>query len=172
MASTYDLEGGAENTLVIPTISHTPASPTSVTESEPEQYVPPSRRQRLFRTLGVICHVLFPTLQNFRQKSFLGMIASVFAAPAVMALTVTLPVVVTNHNAPGTSEEKPENVARLVDFEEEGVERALTAEDTVEDEMHELEFNKWLMAVQCILGPLFCVAILFGQCLAFTSKGV
>ena len=35
-------------------------------------------------------------------------------------------------------------------------------EEEVAEEMHELKFNKWLMAVQCTLGPLFCVAILFG----------
>lgn len=161
MASIHDLEVGEEN-MPIPTISHTPASPT-ITDSEPEQYVPPSRRQRFFRALGVICHVLFPTLHNFRQKSFLGMIAAVFAAPAVMVLTLTLPVVVTNHDAPGAHEEKLDNTGRLVDFEEEGVERALIAEDIVEDEMHELQFNKWLMAVQCVLAPLFCVAIFFGM---------
>jgi sodium/potassium/calcium exchanger 6 len=27
--------------------------------------------------------------------------------------------------------------------------------------MHELKFNKWLMAVQCAFGPLFCTAVLF-----------
>lgn len=79
-----------------------------------------------------------------------------------MALTLTLPVVVTSHDAPGSPIEKPEEVGRLVDFEEEGVERALIAEDQVEEEMHELKFNKWLMAIQCALSPLFCVAILFG----------
>ncbi|EKM58406.1 uncharacterized protein PHACADRAFT_117328 [Phanerochaete carnosa HHB-10118-sp] len=159
MGSTHDLEVGVEN-MPIPTISHIPASPT-ITDSEPEQYIPPSRRQRFFRTLGVICHVLFPTLHNFRQKSYLGMIAAVFAAPAVTALTLTLPVVVTNHDMPGPHEEKLDNASRLVEFEEEGVERTLIAEDAVEEEMHELQFNKWLMAVQCVLAPLFCVAILF-----------
>ena len=164
MASTHDLEGSAD-TQLIPTISHTPASQSTqpLADSEPEQYVPPTRRQRFCRTLGLVFHVLFPTLHNFRQKSFLGMIASVFAAPAVMVLTLTLPVVVTNHDAPGSPEEKIDDTGRLVDFEEEGVERALTAEDVVEDEMHELQFNKWLMAVQCILAPLFCIAILFGE---------
>ncbi|OSX57746.1 hypothetical protein POSPLADRAFT_1049946 [Postia placenta MAD-698-R-SB12] len=96
--------------------------------------------------------------------SFLGKIAAVLAAPAVMALTLTLPVVVTAYHDSSREREKlhgggSEN--RLIDFEEEGVERALIAEDEVEEEMHELKYNKWLMAVQCTLGPLFCVAILF-----------
>ena len=35
-------------------------------------------------------------------------------------------------------------------------------EEEVEEELHGLKFNRWLMAVQCALAPLFCVAILFG----------
>ena len=93
------------------------------------------------------------------------MIAALFAAPAVLALTLTLPVVVTDHDALATPIEKPDNVERLVDFEEEGVARALIAEEGVEEELHELQYNKWLMAVQCALGPLFCIAILFGESL-------
>lgn len=162
-ASTNDLEGAVSSTA-IPTISHTPASPGgSDTETETEVFVPLTRRKRVFRAIGHVYHVLFPTLHNFRSKSFLGMIAAVFAAPAVMALTLTLPVVVTSHDDHHSHEEKLDNVGRLVDFEEEGVERALIAEEEVEEEIHELKFNKWLMAVQCAISPMFCVAILFGE---------
>lgn len=125
------------------------------------------------------------------------MIASVLAAPAVLALTVTLPVHVTPHGMSGSDEkaaavaaatahgfggggggvmegsaplqgipgtapvfERPDT--RLVDFEEEGIERVLIAEDEVEAEMHPhtLKFNKWLMAAQLVLGPLFCATVL------------
>lgn len=122
-------------------------------------------------------HILFPTLHNFRSKSFLGKIAAVFAAPAVMMLTLTLPVVVTDHDGDDTHTEKPDgfsieeltasrgDVGRLVEFEEEGVglDRTLVADDDDDEDtaVHELKFNKWLMAVQCALGPLFCVSILF-----------
>ena len=43
------------------------------------------------------------------------------------------------------------------------MERALIAEEEVAEEMHAnpLEFNKWLMGVQCVLGPMFCVGVLF-----------
>jgi len=86
-----------------------------------------------------------------------------------MALTVTLPVVVT----PYASEKSAEKLStadagsvdsRLIDFEEEGVEagRALIAEEEVAHELRELKYNKWLMAAQCILGPLWCAAVLFG----------
>ncbi|OBZ72098.1 putative cation exchanger C3A12.06c [Grifola frondosa] len=79
-----------------------------------------------------------------------------------MALTLTLPVVVTSYEDMSASEKKISGIDnRLIDFEEEGVERALIAEEEISEEMHELKFNKWLMAVQCTLGPLFCVAVLF-----------
>ncbi|EMD34076.1 hypothetical protein CERSUDRAFT_117589 [Gelatoporia subvermispora B] len=147
----------------VPTISRTPASPVSdvETESQRSHYIPLSRRQRIARAIFQTFHILFPTLQQFRSKSFLGKIASILAAPAVMALTLTLPVVVTAYEGVHPSEKAQGTENRLIDFEEEGVERALLAEEDVEEEIHELKFNKWLMAVQCTLGPLFSVAILF-----------
>jgi len=87
-----------------------------------------------------------------------------------MALTITLPVVVTPYSAENSAEKFPAAGAgsvdsRLIDFEEEGVEmgRALIAEEEVVDELHELKYNKWLMAAQCIFGPVWCVAVLFGE---------
>ncbi|KAI1797387.1 Sodium/calcium exchanger protein-domain-containing protein [Ganoderma leucocontextum] len=152
----------------IPSISHTPASPTSSAESDTESQtyveVPPTRGQRIFRCIAHVGHILFPTLHDFWSKSFMGKIAAVLAAPAVLALTLTLPVVVTSYENPDASEKRltagGTSVSPLVDFEEEGVERALIAEEEVEEEMHELKFNKWLMAVQCCLGPLFCAVVL------------
>lgn len=161
----------------IPSIARTPASPTVAdsptdTDAESQAYVPvsPSRRSRAVDVIGHVGHILFPTLHNFWSKSLLGKLAAIFAAPAVMALTLTLPVVVTAHVAPGESEKKHSHSqnghsasaseGRLIDFEEEGVERALIAEDEVEEEMHELQFNKWLMAMQCCLGALFCAVVL------------
>ncbi|KII89956.1 hypothetical protein PLICRDRAFT_40138 [Plicaturopsis crispa FD-325 SS-3] len=147
----------------IPTISHTAASPTaSDDDTESRTYTPPTRRQRILHTLSRVYHILCPSLHNFRSKTFVSQVASLFAAPAVMALTLTLPVIVTPYESPYSSAEKsPGESARLIDFEEEGIERTLIAEEEVADEMHELKFNKWLMATQCALGPLFCVAVLF-----------
>ena len=118
----------SDASTAIPAISHTPASPSlaaSETETEIEQIAPPSRRKRILGFLSSVYRILFPTLHDFRSKSFLGKIAAVFAAPAVMALTLTLPVVVTDYESVGSTLEKPENTGRLVDFEEEGVARAL-----------------------------------------------
>lgn len=157
------------------TITHTPASPRSeADESEAEGlYVPLTRTQRVLRVLGHVFRILFPTLHEFRAKSIVGKVVSVLAAPAVMILTLTLPVVVTDFTGAELREEKRVvdeddersviRSERLIDFEEEGVERTLVAEQEVEEEMHELKFNKWLMAAQCVLGPLWCVAVLFGE---------
>jgi len=102
----------------------------------------------------------------------MGKVVSLFAAPAVMTLTVTLPVVVTPLEPEESVEKLPETAegstdSRLIDFEEEGVEveRALIAEEETAKELRELKYNKWLMAAQCIFGPLWCVAVLFGKIL-------
>jgi sodium/potassium/calcium exchanger 6 len=101
-------------------------------------------------------------MHEFKTKSLLGKVAAVFAAPAVFALTITLPVVVRPYDSFGDRYEKaPSTGNTLTTFEEAGIERTLAAEEVVLGEMHELKFNKWLMAVQCVFGPLFCTAVLF-----------
>jgi len=109
---------------------------------------------------------LFPSLLRFKTKTPLGKIVSIFAAPAVMALTLTLPVVVIPYEHNLISREKTfGGEGRLLDFEEEGIERALIAEEEVQEGMHDLAFNKWLLAAQCILGPLFCARVLASMCI-------
>lgn len=150
----------------LPSIAHTPASPISETDSDPHTLVSPTRKQRVWSTLTHVAHILFPTLRDLKSKSLLGQVAAVFAAPAVMMLTITLPVVVTAYEDMGSTEKRIPSAAsepRLIDFEEEGVERALIAEDEIEEEMHGAFFNKWLFAVQCCLGPLFCAAVMLGS---------
>ena len=58
--------------------------------------------------------VLFPSLQNFRHKSVLGMVLAVLCVPAVLALTITLPVVDDGQGSEGAialaeGEEEPLN---------------------------------------------------------------
>ncbi|KAI0064796.1 hypothetical protein BV25DRAFT_189813 [Artomyces pyxidatus] len=152
-----------EEAPAVPAIAHTPASPTSEPDSEVPQ-IRPRKRQRVLHAIGRVYHVLFPTLHNIRSKTLLGKIASVFAAPAVFMLTLTLPVVVTQYDNSQFHHEKGISLTGdelLTAFEEEGVERTLIAEEEVQEEMHVLRFNKWLMAAQCALGPLFCVGVLF-----------
>jgi sodium/potassium/calcium exchanger 6 len=163
----------SESRHELPYIMRTPASPSASTSdagSEEQLYVPPSKRQHVWFVLRQTFHTLFPTLSNFRQQSILSKIACILAAPAVLCLTLTLPVVVTPYGNDPASPEKmlTGGDARLVDFEEEGQERVLIAEEEMEENMHQLQFNRWLMAVQCICGPLFCIAVLLGIA-AFTS---
>ena len=149
-----------------PSIYRIPPSPSTTlsdTESDEQLYTPLTKRQRIWAALGKAYHILFPTLHNFGQQSRLTQMACILAAPAVLFLTLTLPVVVTPYNSLHASHEKIYGDARLVDFEEEGIERTLIAEQEVEENMHELTFSKWLTAVQCVLGPLFCVQVLFGK---------
>ncbi|KAK0204795.1 Sodium/calcium exchanger protein-domain-containing protein [Desarmillaria ectypa] len=134
----------------------------SDTETDSQTYVSSSPRHGMFYILGEIYHTLFPSLHRFRSQSVLGKVASVFAAPAVMMLTLTLPVVVTPYSHSHHPLEKTLGSDRdLIDFEEEGIERVLIAEEEVQEDMHGVAFNKWLTATQCVLGPLFCVGVLF-----------
>jgi sodium/potassium/calcium exchanger 6 len=113
---------------------------------------------------------LLPSLQHFSKQSILAQIASIFAAPAVMFLTLTLPVVVTRYESATSSREKMfDGDGRLVDFEEEGEARVLIAEEEVLEDMHEMSFNKWLMSAQCVIAPVFCVAVLFSSYFTFVS---
>ena len=138
---------------------------TSDTDFESPQITLQTRWQRITGILAQVFHILCPSLQHFMSKSFLGKIVSVLAVPAVLALTLTLPIVVIPYENNGSQKENLHagEVGRLIDFEEEGIERILIAEEEVQEEQHDLTFNKWLMAVQCVFGPLFCVGILFSE---------
>lgn len=167
--------GGQIYKSPIPSIAIT--SPIDSTVSLPDTDDPPptkpkGRRAKVIRVLAEMYHILFPTLHEFRSKVWYEKIAALFATPAVLALTVTLPVVITPYGSDSHPVEKGQAEetttaggaeGRLVDFEEEGVERVLVAENEVEHEMHELHFNKWLMACQCVLGPIFCAMVLFSK---------
>jgi sodium/potassium/calcium exchanger 6 len=161
-------EGDEDGRTVNPSIVYTAASSTaSDIDTESQQFSPPpKRRHRVMRALDAIYHTLCPSLHHLGSKTVLGKVAAIFAAPAIMALTLTLPVVVTPYYDGKKAEEKTfpsGSEGRLVDFEEEGIERVLIAEEEVQEDMHDFRFSKWLTAAQCIFGPLFCVGVLFGM---------
>ncbi|THV03220.1 hypothetical protein K435DRAFT_651826 [Dendrothele bispora CBS 962.96] len=145
----------------VPTISISPVTPTDTQDDNDHLTRPPQTKwEKTKWILGGIYHTLFPSLHEFRSQSILGQIAAVFAAPAVMMLTLTLPVVVMPYHAGRFGQER--SAHNLIEFEEEGVERVLIAEEEIEDgHPHGIGFNKWLIATQAILGPLFCVGVLF-----------
>lgn len=148
-----------------PRVQHaTPTSPTS--DNHPAGLKRPRVKHALIRTF----EILFPNLNGFFEKSTVVRLASLFAVPAVLALTLTLPVVATpygdfaSENEQGPKMLTPPAERRLVDYDPEadGVERTIVAEDMVQEEMHDhLHFNKWLMAAQCVFGPLFCAKVVF-----------
>jgi sodium/potassium/calcium exchanger 6 len=155
----------------IPEIPDPPEPPHSDTASDVTHTLVTTRRQGVVLALSRAFHVLFPTLHGFHTKTLLGKAVAVLAAPAVLVLTITLTVVVRPYVCARYRHEKATNANNtLVPFEEDGIERALIAEEVVEEEIHELHFNKWLMGVQCILGPLFCAAVLFSTYIRFRSQ--
>ena len=148
-------------------VSHLP-EPSHSDTSDVTHALVRTRRQGVTVAFSRAFHILFPTLHGFHTKTLLGKAAAVLAAPAVFAMTITLPVVVRPYVSARYRHEKATSANNtLSPFEEDGIERALVAEEVVNEEIHELHFNKWLMGVQCILGPLFCVAVLFSKCIRF-----
>ncbi|GHJ84344.1 hypothetical protein NliqN6_0746 [Naganishia liquefaciens] len=160
-----------------------------------------------------ILHILFPALEGFREKSISGKILGIFASPAILALTLTLPVVddaaegvALNQGgiALGDDEPEPERDERFTaqteaeagvivhhtdDAEREDSQRVMgqagrdlhrrvlnpgdagtpkedkdpseTCSEGSEDEV--LLFNKYLTAVQSVLGTLFCSCVMFSE---------
>ncbi|KAF8515394.1 Sodium/calcium exchanger protein-domain-containing protein [Hysterangium stoloniferum] len=129
-------------------------------------HISPTRWQRLCHVLYPTFRILFPHLRHFTSKSVISASVAIFATPGVLALTITSPVVTCAYGEPRRGAVSPANEAsdgRLIDFEEDGVERVLVAEDDLKEELNERIYNKWLTALQCALGPLFCTAIVFGR---------
>lgn len=136
---------------------------SSIAEGVP---TPITRWQLIKRRVQPYFHTLFPHLQNISKKSVLSVLVAIFATPGVLALTITLPVVITSYENPSECPAANDTMnGRLVDFEEEGVERVLVAEDELKEDLDEGTYHKWLTAVQCILGPLFCMSIIIGMCI-------
>lgn len=251
-----DADSGSETPTELPTISVT--DPQGIARQETFssgietrarlEPVGPRRpgesRYRIRTRTRQVLRVLFPSLQSFRHKSIVGMIMAVLSVPAILALTVTLPVVDDGRSdeggialpegddeplnephggAPGDSDDDEDDpdadergltpeigeelhhlveggfspmrsplgrishtklrralhdeeerirshggdAASLSDASEDGgdAEDDEMTKELVEDIRQEevLEFNKYLTAAQCVLGPLFCVWIVFGE---------
>ncbi|KAI5982024.1 Sodium/calcium exchanger protein-domain-containing protein [Pisolithus marmoratus] len=119
---------------LIPSIPRTPESLTDSGASvDAERYVPPTKGERTRRVLARACHILFPTLHLFWSKTLFGKDRRIGWKPRLVGF----------------------------DFEEEGVEGTPITEEVIQEDFHEMKFNKWLVAAQCVFGPLFCVVVLF-----------
>lgn len=139
---------------------HSPPSRSPSIDETP--HIPPTRWHQILPKLKHSSLVLFPHLHNFSNKSILSLLVAIFATPGVLAFTVTLPVVITSHGETDIPRPDDTTEGRLIDFEEDGIERVLVAEDELKEGLCENQFNKWLTALQCALGPGLCVLLLFG----------
>lgn len=110
--------------------------------------------------LRQVVHTLFPSIVDLPSRPWLWKIIAVCSAPAIFALTLTLPVVV---NDPEADQDNVRPATPLlIEYEESDAEEELIqAQIEAEEHVHDVRFNKWLTAVQCALSPVFCVAVLF-----------
>lgn len=69
-----------------------------------EQILPP--RYGLWHVLAWTWYILFSSLHHFKSKPLTRKIDLLLAAPAVMALMITLPVIITPYGNDGLQEEK------------------------------------------------------------------
>jgi sodium/potassium/calcium exchanger 6 len=83
--SIMDPSGHVEEPIFSPPTQESTPLSTPYTRSE--------TRFRFRHRTRMILRVLFPSLQSFRHKSYFGQILSVFSVPAILVLTITLPVV-------------------------------------------------------------------------------
>lgn len=146
------------------------------TESAPvprKLFVPDEPREAGWKTvLRSVAHTLFPSLVDLGSRPWLWKIIALCSAPAIFALTLTLPVVVdepeTEAGVLAVEESRragtPSLEAQLIDYDESDAEEdLLQARIEAEERVHEMHFNKWLTATQCALSPVFCVSVLFGK---------
>lgn len=111
---------------------------------------------------------LFPTLQDFSEKTWLQIVLSVLAIPAVFCFTITLPVV--DNEAEDVSEIKLLSGPSTPNVYHSPILSAI--ESTVIPPMSpdgnlavSRGWNRWITGVQCICAPLFMTFIFFGMSL-------
>ncbi|KAL7409177.1 Sodium/calcium exchanger protein-domain-containing protein [Mrakia frigida] len=61
-----------------------------------------AKRRYLLHIARITYHTLLPSLQAFRHKSLVGKVLSILATPAILALTLTLPVVDNHADSEGS----------------------------------------------------------------------
>jgi sodium/potassium/calcium exchanger 6 len=99
---------------------------------------------------------LFPTLVGFRQKSIFSKISSVFSAPVVFLLSVTLPVIrEADLNNKGI--QLNDDTDLLQDYDDDELEARLNIN------AEQSSWVKWLTAVQFICAPLLISFVLISQ---------
>ncbi|KAK6538256.1 hypothetical protein TWF694_011135 [Orbilia ellipsospora] len=152
--------------------------PPSATTTETTDFITlPVRHPKLFRywpyaimpVPDVFFSTLFPTLYNFNEKNLWGKFLAVVSAPSIFLLTITLPVIeVTDTSDSRSPSRKPSGAGGSVLPSpassvptEAGFE---TQPAWMKENEESKDWNRWLMAVQCLTAPIFIVlAICAGQ---------
>ncbi|CAZ83877.1 unnamed protein product [Tuber melanosporum] len=114
----------------------------------------------------ILFGTLFPTLRGFKGKSWMEKCLGLIALPSVFLLTITLPVV---EGGSQTSDKTP-----TVVLEPESPASTITGGDlmstngassgpghgvSASDGVGPKEWNRWLVAIQCITAPVFMVVM-------------
>lgn len=109
---------------------------------------------------------LFPTLCGFIDKSLGEQVLAVIFVPAVFFLTITLPVV----DGAGVSPEKhdanlllPESPTTPTTLPSSQADSTPAPTEPIPGPPSGKEWNRWLVAIQCITAPLFIVVMLFAD---------
>jgi hypothetical protein len=125
----------------------------------PYDYLPPP--QEFFS-------VLFPTLSDFKEKSLLDKLSSIVVVPSVFLLTVTLPVVdipAEKNEETGVPVLQVESPSSSIHEGVEGIPSALSAGPPEPEDSRHVQWNRWLVLIQCVLAPIFVVLTAFGKSL-------
>lgn len=145
---------GPTDTTIPPIVVRTPSGQTCVSSGY---------KQTNLNIIHHIYNLIFPHLHDFSKKSFFNLLVAVLATPGVVALTLTVPVVPSPHNF--SSDDRSIHISvpegRLIDEQEDELRQALDLQESIQED----QFNKWLAAFQCVLGPPFCIVSLVGKSL-------
>ncbi|KAF8252701.1 hypothetical protein K440DRAFT_357709 [Wilcoxina mikolae CBS 423.85] len=126
----------------------------------PYNFAPPP--QQLYDTF-------FPTLSGFYEKTFLEKVFALVAVPSVFLLTITLPVVESRDNASSDHHIHPHD---LSNGHPPGSPTSFISNTTAASPMMppsnhnkdtNKDWNRWLVAVQCISAPIFIVLVVFAD---------
>jgi sodium/potassium/calcium exchanger 6 len=115
---------------------------------------------------------LFPTLRDFGEKSWVGRAIGVFSVPAVLVLTLTLPVVEGSDMEGGVSlpthmdeplQPTSHSLSHSLPLSQSASSDGLSPKEVIHVESEISRFSPALTAAQCVFGPAFCVSFVFGD---------
>lgn len=111
----------------------------------------------------------FPTLSGFYDKTFLQKVFALVAVPSVFLLTATLPVVEGNDNAPSDHHLHPHDQSNghppgsPISFISNTSAASPMMPPSSPAKNPNKDWNRWLVAVQCITAPIFIVLVVFAD---------